>query len=61
MAVPALFTRTSSLPKAATVFLDGGLGGFGIGGVSLNRDRLSAVAFNLLNNRRGGIGTFRSR
>ena len=40
---------------------DGGLDGLGIGGVGLNRDRLSAVAFNLLNDRRGRIGTFRSR
>ena len=36
---------------------DRGFDGFGIGGVSLNRDRLSADAFNLLNDRRGRIGT----
>ena len=38
---------------------DGGLARLGISGVRLNRDRLSAVAFNLLNNRRGRIGAFR--
>ena len=59
MAVPALFTRTSSLPKVGHCLFDGGLDGLGIGGVRLNRDRLSAVAFNLLNNRRGRIGAFR--
>ncbi len=31
----------------------------GIGGVRLNRDRLSAGAFNLLDDRRGRIGTIR--
>jgi hypothetical protein len=40
-------------------FVDGGFDGIGVSGVRLNRDRLSAVAFNLLNDRRGGIRTFR--
>ena len=38
---------------------DRGLDGLGIGGVRLDRDRLSAVAFNLFDDRRGCIGTFR--
>src|SRR5216683_1674351 len=40
-------------------FFDGSIDGGGIGGVRLNRDRLSAGAFNLLKDRRGRIGTFR--
>jgi hypothetical protein len=59
MAVPALFTSTSSLPNVATVFFDRGLDGCGVGGVSLNCDCLSASAFNLLNDRHGYVGTFR--
>src|SRR5207247_5765088 len=59
MAVPALFTRTSSRPNVATVFSTAD--GAGISGVRLDRDRLSASAFNLLDDRRGRIGTFRVR
>src|SRR5882762_8152510 len=40
---------------------DRGFDGVGISGVRLNRDRLSASAFNLLNDRRGRVGTFRVR
>jgi hypothetical protein len=40
-------------------FLDSALNSFGIGGIGLNGDRLSAVAFNLLNDRRGRISAFR--
>jgi hypothetical protein len=58
MAVPALFTRTSSPPNVSTVFSTG-FARLGIRGVRLNGDRLSAVAFNLLNYGRGGISTFR--
>src|SRR5207244_10604997 len=39
-------------------FLDRGFARLGIRGVRLNGDRLSAVAFNLLNYGRGGISTF---
>ena len=56
MAVPALFTSTSSRPKVATVFSTAAFDGVGIGGVRLNRDRLSASAFNLLDDRRGRVG-----
>src|SRR5437899_2820651 len=38
---------------------DRGFDGVGISGVRLNCDRLSASAFNLLDDRRGGVGTFR--
>ena len=38
---------------------DRGFDGVGISGVRLNRDRLSASAFNLLDDRRGRVGTFR--
>src|ERR1700730_4703898 len=38
---------------------DCGVDGFGVRGVSLNCDRLLAGAFNLLDDRRGRIGTFR--
>jgi len=38
---------------------DRGFDGVGISGVRLNCDRLSASAFNLLDDRRGRIGTFR--
>src|SRR6266481_5098697 len=38
---------------------DRGFDGVGISGVRLNCDRLSAGAFNLLNDRRGRVGTFR--
>src|SRR5207237_1389066 len=59
MAVPSLFTRTSSLPNVAHGLFHGGLGGLGLSGVCPDRDRLSAVAFNLLDHRRGCIGAFR--
>src|SRR5438552_9870084 len=38
---------------------DRGFAGVGISGVRLNRDRLSALAFNLPDDRCGRVGTFR--
>ena len=38
---------------------DGGIDGAGIGGVRLNRDRLSAGAFDRFDDRSGRVGTFR--
>ena len=56
MAVPALFTRMSSRPKVATRLFDRGCDGLGIGGVRLDRDRLSAGCLDLFDHRRGGVG-----
>src|SRR6266478_1800326 len=40
-------------------FFDCGFARLGISGIGLNRDRFSAIAFDLLNHRRGRISTFR--
>src|SRR6266436_3664413 len=59
MAVPALFTKTSSWPNVATVFSTAALPASASVASALNRDRFSAVAFDLLNHRRGRTGAFR--
>ena len=61
MAVPALFTSTSSRPKVATVFSTAALDSFGVGGVRLDRDSLSAVAFNRFDHGGSRVGVLRVR
>ena len=48
MAVPALFTRTSSWPKVAAAFSNRSFDRPRISGIRLNRDCLSSAPFNLL-------------
>jgi hypothetical protein len=47
------------LAEGGDDLFDRGLDGVRIGGIRLDCDRLSALAFNLLNHRRGCIGSFR--
>jgi hypothetical protein len=58
MAVPALFTSTSSRPKVATVFSTAPLTASAVGSVRLDRDRLSAAAFNRFDHG-GRVGVLR--
>jgi hypothetical protein len=55
IAVPALFTSTSSRPNAETVRSTAG-DGRGIAGIRLDRDRLATHLLDFLDHRRRGIG-----
>ena len=56
MAVPALFTRMSRPPNAATVFSTAALNCRGVCRVRLNGECLSAGLFDCAHDRSGGIG-----